>query len=172
MEIKASEYGMYLFNSMLQKKGSTSEHWESIREKAEPLVRELIRLNSEMKGGGYKLTGYVDEDGKEKLTDQQRIKIVQEKLWKVSTLDLKVGDKIWLIDEEPEMYIRENSPAPVDDITAKNVYVTLKDWEDYTQKLVKSKTYFVLRAPDDWNEKEELYSSDEYWLEQADKLGI
>ena len=172
MELTVAEYGRHLFSTMLSKNGSSGEHWESIREKAEPLVRQLIKLNSEMKNGGYNLVGYVDEYGKEKLPDHKRISLTQEKLWKVSTSELKQGDKIWLINEEPEMYIGETDPAPVDEITDKNVYITLNHWDDYTEKLKNSKSYFVLRAPKDWSKNQELYSSDEYWLEQADKLGI
>lgn len=171
MEITIEEYGKFLFQTM-NRENSGSDHWESIRKEAEPLVKELIELNFKMKGGGYKLVGYKDKKGKTVLSDSRRIEIAQEKLWKVSTTELKQGDKIWLIGEEPEMHIGETDPAPVDEITDKNVYITLNNWEDYTQKLSKSKSYFVLRAPKDWNKKEELYSSDKYWLEQADKLKI
>lgn len=172
MEIKVDEFGRYLFSSMLQKKGQAGEHWESIRAKAEPLVRELLKLNAEMKGGGYKLVGYVDENGKKTLSNHQRVEAAQLALWKIPSSDLKTGDRIWLINEEPEMHINESEPGVVDDITSKGIYVTLHHWEDYTEKIENSKKYFVFRAPKDWDEKEELYTSDEYWLEQADKLGI
>ncbi len=173
MEIEIGDYGKYLFQQMVKEEQyRTNDHWESIRKKAEPLVRELIKLNSAMKGGGYKLVGYVDDSGKTKLPDHKRIKLVQEKLWKVSSDKLKTGDKIWLLEDEPEMYIGQDDPGKVDDVTDKNVYVELYNWEEYTQKLEKNKDYFVLRAPKDWDDNEELYSSDEYWLQQADKLGI
>lgn len=171
MEIKIEEYGRHMF-SVMTSEPSGSEHWESIRKEAEPLVRQLIALNDKMKGGGYKLTGYIDSTGKKKLPDHERIKLAQEKLWKVSTAELEVGDKIWTINEDLEMHIGETEPGTVEDITAKAVYIELRDWEDYTQKFGKNKDYFVLRAPKDWDKKEDLYSSDKYWLKQADKLGI
>lgn len=173
MEIDVDDYGKHLFSSMLEKKGTAGQHWESIRSKAEPLVRELIRLNSEMKGGGYKLVGYKDESGKEILPDHKRITKAQEELWSVYTADLKVGDRIWLLNDcDFEMHIGEQEPGKVEEVTGKAVYVELYSWEEFTQKLPKNKNTKVLRAPKNWEDKEEEYTSDEYWLKQADKLGI
>lgn len=170
MELKVGEYGRHLFEIMTSKKNSQSDHWESIRKKAEPLVRELIKLNSEMKGGGYQIVGYTDESGKEKLSEFKRIEMAQDKLWKVKASSLKKGDKVWLFGDEPEMYIRETEPGTVEEVGKEWIYVELYDWEEYTKKIHKHAE--VLRAPKDWKKKEELYTSDEYWLKQADKLKI
>lgn len=171
MELTIGDYGKYLFEQMTKdKKHNNSDHWESIRKKSEPLVRELIKLNSEMKGGGYILVGYVDESGKEKLPDHKRILLAQEKLWNVKVSKLAKGDRVWLNGDEPEMYIGQDEPGVVEAVSKEWVYVTLRNWEDYTKKIHTHAE--VLRAPKDWMKNEELYSSDKYWLEQADKLGI
>ena len=170
MELEIGEYGGFLFRVMANKP-EHMDHWESIRKKAEPLVRELIRLNEEMEGGGYKLVGYAENGGKVKLTNSQRIDYAQEKLWMVSASELKEGDKIWLIDGDIDMYIGQEDPGVVDTIKNGAVYVELKGFGDeFISKI--SKKDKVYRAPKDWDKKEELYSSDEYWLEQADKLNI
>lgn len=168
MELKIGDYGKILFEQMVNSNGI--DRWESIREKAEPLVRELIKLNSEMDGGGYQLVGYTDETGKQKLPNHKRIRLSQEKLWKVNINELKKGDKIWILDDGYEMYIGENDPGVVDSVSENHVYLELYNWESYIQKI--NKKGECLRAPDDWSENEELYSSDRYWLEQADKLMI
>lgn len=169
MEVRIEEYGKMMFQIMTSE-NSHSEHWESIRKEAEPLVKELIKLNNKMKGGGYKIVGYRDDSGKMNLPTHRRIEIAQEKLWMIKASKLKRGDKIWLFGDEPEMHIGEQSPAIVEDVTKEAVYVEMHDWENYTKKL--GKDYEVLKAPKDWEENEDLYSSEKYWLKQADKLGI
>ena len=130
MELKIGDYGRALFEQMINSTQTAVlvdgiGHWESIREKAEPLVRELIKLNSEMGGGGYQLVGYTDETGKQKLPNHKRIRLSQEKLWKVNINELKKGDKIWLLDDEPEMYIGESDPGIVDSVSENHVYLEL-----------------------------------------------
>ncbi len=170
MELTVGDYGSHLFKIMAGKDRSL-EHWESIRAKAEPLVRELIRLNSEMSNGGYTIVGYADEKGKSKLSKVERIIEAQKRLWTVKVGKLKEGDRVWVNDGDHEMYIGEQSPAPVHDVTKKGVYIEMQGC-NYEYIITLSKDAEVLRAPKDWDDKEAVYSSGEYWLEQADKLGI
>ena len=170
MELTIDEYGKYLFHVMTKEKYSSGSHWESIRKEAEPLVRQLIELNKKMEGGGYKLVGYVDESGKKILSDHERVCKAQDKLWKTTASTLKKGDKIWLYGGDRDMHIGEDEPAVVETVTKEWIYIMVKDWEDVTEKI--HKRAIVYKAPKDWSKKEELYSSDEFWLEQADKLGI
>lgn len=172
MEIKIGHYGRMMFEIMTGK-DSGLQHWESIRARAEPLVRELLRLNEEMKpNGGYQITGYINEKGKKKLSKHERIDLAQQKLWGVPAEELKVGDKVWLPSStDHEMYVGQNSPCPVEFIKGDIVGVEVDMWgEEIIVKIHKSTK--VLRAPNDWKEKEPLYCSDEYWLEQAEKFNL
>jgi hypothetical protein len=161
-EISIGEYGSYLFESVVSPQPS-ADHWESIRAKAEPLVRQLIALNEEMTGGGYKLTGYV-KDGKEQLASHQRIAQAQEQLWSVPNVQLKVGDKVWLEDQ----YILDQNPVPV--LFENNHSIAIQRELGWIEKFNRIGT--VLKAPDDWEENQDQYQTRKYWLEQADKLGI
>jgi hypothetical protein len=78
---------------------------------------------------------------------------------------------VWTLTGEPEMYVSETEPAKVDAVNEKNVYLEMKGCGgEFMVKIERNK--YVLKAPKDWYEKEKKYTSDEYWLEQADKLGI
>lgn len=147
------------------------KHWASIREKAEPLVRELLRLNSEMKPGGYRIIGYTDASGKKQLSDHQQVRNAQKELWGIKASEATENDLVWLIDSDYEMYIEEQPPCSIEYVKKDAIGVNVDIWgDDVTVKV--SKNTLILKAPADWKEKEELYSSWNYWLEQADKLGI
>jgi len=171
-EIAVGDYGRFMFESMLKETPEQmGKHWASIREKAEPLVRELLRLNSEMKPGSYRIIGYKDATGKEQLADHQRVKKAQEQLWGVKAGELAETDFLWLLDSDYEMHIGEQPPCNIEYIKKDAIGVNVDVWSnDVTVKI--SKNTLVLKAPTDWEEKEEVYSSWEYWLEQAAKLGI
>lgn len=173
MEITIGDYGRFMFESMLK---DTPEqmgtHWASIRVKAEPLVRELLRLNSEMKPDGYRLIGYKDESGKIHLSDHQRVRKAQEQLWGVKAGELTDNDWLWLHDDSDyEMHIGEHQPCRIEYIKNDTIGVNV-DIRGHDVIIKVSKNTLVLKAPADWEAKEDVYNSWEYWLEQADKLGI
>lgn len=173
MEMTLFDYGGHLFNVMASNEIRYIKHWESIREKAEPLVRKLIRLNNEMEGGGYQIVGYTDVGGKKKLSKYERIDRSQKKLWGVKASKLKIGERVWLCNnEEHEMYINQNEdPVYVHDISKKGIYIEMLGLGgEYIITIPKNE--LVLKAPDDFDLKLEEYCSEKYWLEQADKLGI
>jgi hypothetical protein len=163
MELTIEQYGQHLFGAMVGSKNhSPPEHWESIRAKAEPLVRQLIALNAEMKGGGYTLVGYT-ENGKEIKSELERIREAQAQTWLVTASTLKEGDHIWIEED----WVSEEEPSKVEFIRKGKVAV------DHHGELVRLSGYEeVLKAPDDWDDKQELYQSKKFWLEIADKLGI
>ena len=106
---------------------------------------------------------------KSKLDKRQRIELAQQH-WAVKVRDLVEGDLIWLTRTEPEMYIREHEPCPIE-FLKKGVCMVYDSWGE--EMLIRlSDGELVLRAPKDFEEKSKLYTSDEYWLEVADKLNI
>jgi hypothetical protein len=177
MELTVGQYGDHLFEMMVGRgvsnPGYCPDHWESIRAEAEPLVRRLIALNDEMKGGGYSIVGYhgADAGGRKKLPLVERILLAQKKLWLVKAGDLREGDLVWLYkDYDIEMYIEENDPVAVTEITKKGVYLDHPFERHGTYRI--SPDAEVFRAPDDWEEKQHVYQTQDYWVEQADRLGI
>lgn len=169
MEISVGQYGHYMFETMCGQPEDMPPHWRSIREKAEPLVAELIRLNDEMKPNGYKLTGQLP-GGKIQQTEFNRIRKTQELLWGVEASALN-DDLVWLVDSDYEMYIHQDSPCPVEFIKKDGtVVVSVGDYRGQVCRL--RPTDVVLRAPSDWEENESTYNKKHYWLEQADRLGI
>jgi len=89
MEITVGMYGSCIFESMLKETPEQmGAHWASIREKAEPLVRELLRLNSEMKPSSYRIIGLKDASGKEQLSSPQRVRKAQKKLWGIKASEV------------------------------------------------------------------------------------
>jgi hypothetical protein len=181
MEIKIGDYGRMLFeNFATAKYGPDSdhwdnmpEHWRSIAAKAIPLIQQLIALNDEMvvdgKPGGYKLTGHVVA-GKKQLTNFERIRQAQKQLWGVQAKKCKEGDLVWLIYDH-DMYIGQNDPCTVEFKKKGYLGVEVRHMGGYHIDKIPD-TEVVLRAPKDWEDNEELYTSDKYWLEQADKLGL
>ncbi len=174
MEISIGDYGRMMFEMMTATDDYPPDHWLSIKLDAEPLVRRLIALNTEMevdgKKGGYKIVGYKEGD-KKKLSEYERIVLAQKKMLTVKAKSLKEGDRIWYSDGDIEMHIGEQDPAPVIDVTKKAVYVEM-DGCNYEYIVQVGKEEDVLKAPEDWHAHSEKYGSAEYWLEQADRLGI
>ena len=169
MEITVGDYGRMMFEAMTSKK-SDIKHWDSIRDEAKSLVNQLLALNEKMEGGGYKIIGTVN--GKKNLSDYERIELAQQKMWTVKAKTLKDGDYIWCGDGDGSMMTPgTDGPAKVVEVTKKNVYVEIRgcNFEFITQIGLDEE---VIKAPKDFFDKEEQYESDEWWLEQADRLGI
>jgi len=165
IELGIGEYGRCMFEMIAGKKYDLPSHWESIREKAEPLVRQLIALNAEMNNGGYQLYGYVNSDGKFVLPEHLRIAEARRRLWLVEVGSLKEGDRVWF-DDIADIYLNTDlEPGYVEFMKGDFVYV--REEEGIIRRL--HSTTKVFKAPDDYGSKD---YSDEYWLEQADKLGI
>lgn len=173
MEMKIGEYAKHLFEIMVGDDryfgGRGPEHWESIRAEAEPLVKQLIALNDKMSNGGYSIVGYKKE-GKKVLSKSERIREAQKQLWEVEANTLKVGDYVFYDEGEETSYVDDAvGPWKVDDVSIKGVYIDVQHcggW--HTAKITKDEK--VIKAPDDWDDNG-MYT-DEWWLEQADKLGI
>lgn len=171
MEVSIGEYGRMMFEMMNEGRSNLPPHWESIRDEAKPLVAKLIALNDKMNSGGYEIIG-LKKNGKKVLSKTQRIAAAQRRLWEEKATGLKEGDKIWLLDDsDHEMYIGQDEPVPVIDISRKGIYLEMPGCNDeYIHSICKEEK--ILKAPRDFNEKQDLYESDEYWLKQADELGI
>jgi hypothetical protein len=168
IELQIEEYGRVLFRAMTEGDEHASSFWSNIRAEAKPLVEQLIALNDKLEGGGYELVGMVSK-GKVKLTRLQRIKEAQKKLWGVAARKVKEGDYVWLCENyDLEMYVGEDDPLPVD--TVKKDYIIVDRHRDGMERVAGDE--IVLLAPVDFDENEAKYGTDEYWLEQADKLGI
>jgi hypothetical protein len=122
MEVSVGDYGRMMFEIVHSKKyGDMPDHWKSIAKEAKPLVDQLLALNDKMKGGGYKIVGR--KIGKKKvLSDSQRIKKAQDKLWLTTADKLEEGDHFWLADHyDHEMYIGQDEPLVVDEKTKNGV---------------------------------------------------
>lgn len=171
MEVGVEYYGQMMFsNAFIQKGYVLPEHWASIMDEARPHINALLALNEKMSGGGYEITGIPDKNGKPKLDKYKRIEIAQEKAWMVTADKLVEGDLIWLTRLEPEMHIGEHEPCPIE-LSNKGVSIITDSWgEEVLLRLDKKEE--VLLAPKDFDEREDYYTSDEYWLEKADELGI
>lgn len=170
METSIGEYGKMMFEQMIgvsdQYRGRP-DHWESIREKAEPLVRELVKLNEEMTGGGYTLVGYKTKDNKPVKTSYQRIDEAQVKMWGINPNDVKDGDRIFFRGGDIG-YAYGDYDTPV--------HAKLIDGSLYVEHLW-GKGYMpvdgqIIKVPDDFDEYNDKYWSDEYWLKIADDLGL
>ncbi len=172
MEVTIGEYGRMMFEMMVGGKKNMPDHWKSIANKAEPLVRELIKLNDEMKPGSYDIIGYKGTDGKKKLSKHERIRLAQKRLWGTKAGTLKEGERLWLCSNyDIEMYIGEQSPAPVEFVKKDSIAIEMQGC-NYEYMVRVDADELVLKAPDDFFDKEEEYTSDKFWLEQADELGI
>lgn len=166
-ELSVGDYGRRLFQIMTDD-NSHVDHWESIREKAEPLVRQLIALNSEMKGGGYKITGYKTGRGKKILSNEQRIELAQRNHLGIEIGKCKEGDYVWLIDNfELSMPPNECDPVMVDGLYKNSVMVQHPRLRDALFEVDVNE--IVIRSPDGCTT---LTYTDEYWLSKADELGI
>jgi len=168
-EITIQQYGQMLFGNAYAP-CSFPEHWASIMDEALPYVHALVALNDKMANGGYEITGIPGKNGKTKLDTYERIKLARKKSWMVRVKDLVEGDLIWLTRSEPEMYIGEQEPCPIE-FLKNGVSVIIDNWgQEVLLRLKKDEEVF--RAPKDFAEKEDYYTSNEYWLEKADELGI
>lgn len=161
MELKVKEYAALLFENMLNTNNTGLEHWESIRAEAEPLVRQLVALNSKMKGGGYQLYGFKVDD-KPVLARHQRVSEAQRRTLGVQAGTLKPGDRCWV----GEMSIGFDYPATV--LTIEKDTVAIEVEEDRLYRAHKTET--VYKAPDDFEDEWDV--EDDYWVKIADKLGI
>jgi hypothetical protein len=166
MEISIGDYGRMMFEEMTSAK-SGCLHWDSIRDEAKPLVHKLLELNNKMKNAPYQIVG-IKENGKKVLSKAKRIEKAQVQMWGYKACVLKEGDYVWLNDNnDHEMYIRQDDPVKVIDITKKGIYLAM---HDIIERINIDEN--ILLAPADFHGKEESYTSDEYWLKQADALGI
>jgi hypothetical protein len=177
MEITIGDYGCMIFEMMTgqSRLRNMPEHWASIAKEATPLVEQLLALNQKMKSreGGYSIVGYKDKTGKVVRSEHERISMAQKKSWCATAGELKEGDLFWVNDgrSDIEMYIGQDDPVQVDEITKKGVYFEMQHCGgEHTEKIGLDTK--VLKAPADFEEKEDLYTSKKYWLEQADKMGI
>lgn len=170
MELTLQDYAKHLFFAMNQEPGTAPAHWESIRAKAQPLVEQLIALNDEMVNGGYSIIGHKVK-GKKVLSKAERIRRTKLKMWGVEDLhSLKEGDYIWADDDDQGCTLDDDSPVRVEERTAKCIYIEVPHCGgEHIARIGYGTT--VLKAPEDWDENE-MYNSEEWWLEQADKLGI
>ncbi len=166
-EVSIGDYGRMMFEMMTNSgEYHMPKHWSGIKDRAEPLVRELLRLNDEM---GYEIIGYHDEKGRKKISKRERIRQAQKKMWLVKANTLEERDRVWLDDSDYEMYISEDQPCPVEYV--KDEYVAVDTDRQYgiVRVWVGDK---VFKAPNDWDEQRKMYVTDEYWLEQAERLGL
>ena len=70
------------------------------------------------------------------------------------------------------MHIGQEEPLVVEVVDDNWIAVETEEAPHCYRLLKIGKSETVLKAPKDWEENEKMYSEDEYWLEQADKLGI
>lgn len=177
MEISVSDYGRMMFELMVgDSPYPMPPHWESIKEKATPLVQALIRLNEEMDNGGYKIHGYLKE-GKPILSTYQAIRLAQNQAWGCKASELKKGDYVWLVDnDEYEMYVGQSDPGHVDYVDHEKGLIVVSV-DRLTLKLWANE--LVLKAPEDFGDYHPVhrphtpdYESDDYWLQKAKELGI
>jgi hypothetical protein len=171
MEVSVENYGGMMFSNAFTPEGYyLPDHWASIMDEARPHINALIALNDKMINGGYEIVGIPDKKGKPKLSNSQRISLAKQKFWRISASDLVENDLVWLTRFEPEMYIGEHDPCQIE-FLKNGVGVITDVWgEEVIIRLEKNEE--VLRAPKDFSEKQDYYTSDEYWLEKADELGI
>ena len=170
MEITVEDYGKILFQVLATDFCRTiPDHWKSIQDKATPLIEKLIALNDEMINGGYQIVGQKNKNGKKVLSKFEKISRAQELLWGTQINHLKVNDLIWTIDDEPEMYINQDNPGVVLSKDEKHYFIEI---QERIFKFSVDDTNLFLVAPKDWEEKEDLYTSEEYWLEKAIELNL
>lgn len=164
MEVSVGDYGRMMFEMMLTK-GNLPDHWQSIKEEAEPLVRKLLDLNARMSNGGYEVHGYLAK-GKKVLSSQEKIKTAQSR-FVIPASELQEGDRFWLFDNyHHEMYIGQDEPLLVDEVTKKGVFYYTTGRIVTARRIDANEK--VIKAPDCFKEDDELkqqeFQSDEYWL--------
>jgi hypothetical protein len=170
MEVSIGEFGRMIFEMVAERPQYAPAHWRSIQHEAAPLVKQLLALNKKM-DQPYEIIGVEKENGKKSLSQMERIKLAQIKLWGRKAGELKVGNQIWLYNNcDHEMYITQDSPVKIIDRTDKFVYVEMRGC-NYEFILNLKHGTLVLLAPNDF-EDDGPYTQREYWLNRADELGI
>jgi hypothetical protein len=172
-EVTVGSYGRMIFEMCLGRdQTNLPEHFQSIIDKAKPLVQQLLDLNDEMKPNGYKIHGYKDKKGKPILSRHQRIKKAQERMMGTTAGKCKKGDRIWLVDNDVEMCVGEHMPVEVE-VKDKNCIYVDHPFGRGGESLKLSLKDKVLKAPDDWSEDAQYGKyTDDYWLAQAEELGF
>jgi hypothetical protein len=202
MEISIGDFGRMIFESSCADKHNIPAHWADVYDEAKPLVEKLLALNEKI---GYAIIGLKNKKtGKKQLSKHDRIEQAQQKLWGRTGKDLKEGDYFWTNDGalDYEMYIGQNDPVKVDEVTKKGIYFEqshcgghhterigpeteiLKAPEEYQKAMAAAEEicYKLHRGEggiDEYNKLRHLVediekeiTSDEYWLKKADELGI
>ncbi len=174
MEIDVGNYGRMIFELVLSNKCQTCpKHWESIMDKAKPLVKELLALNDEMKVDGreskYTITGQVGE--KYFMTESEKIETAMQKTLEVSVEQLKEGDFVFNTFSTNHSLIEvvyNNELAHVVEITKKGIYLGIRL---YSEDLVKFFPFSISPTFYKYKQKYEDKGSD-FWLKKAHKLGL
>ena len=171
-EVTLGQYGRMIFEIMAGKPDDhMPEHWKSIEAEARPLVLQLLAINNKMSNGGYNIHGqYVN--GKKVLSKQERIGRAMWHDWNTPAPNLKMGDRLWVSHGDIEMDPFGEEPAPVEYIKGEGNerVVGIDRGRDGVYKLGPCDK--VLKAPSDYDDREDEYQSDDYWLKRADVLGI
>jgi hypothetical protein len=163
MEISIGDYGRMMFEMMIGKSNDLPDHWLSIKADAEPLVRKLLELNNQMVvdgiPSGYEIHGHTD-NSKPVLSKLEKI-ILAQKQYAVPASTLQVGDKFWLIDNSDfEMYVVQDEPVVVDEITKKGVYFEMRHFGGRHVERIDLNELVVI-AP---NPLTEEFTSDSFWI--------
>jgi len=185
-----------------EKPQQMADHWKSIAAEAKPLVEQLLVLNDKMQGGGYYITGRKVNGKKQKPKHQRIREAQERTwgcfagdLKEGDLIWVNDGD-------EYDMYVGQDDPLVVTEVTGKGVYVEVPhmggehtsrinkgdkvikapdEWiaahnaaheaaSRFHQNIELHKEYQALRALAD--EKEKELTSEAYWLQKADELGI
>lgn len=155
MEIKLGDYARMIFESVMEPQRYSQNHWNSIREEATPLVKQLIALNDKMTDP-YKIIG----TEKHKLSETERIAEAVRREWECNANEIAIGDQIWIPHQDINVY---DEPAEVTDISSKMIYVM------YGYQLLSFPTNIKVIK-----HRGEDHPLDDrvFWLQKADQLGI
>ena len=172
MEIDVGNYGRMVFELVLSNKCQTyPKHWESIIDKAKPLVEKLLALNDEMKVDGrenkYTIIGQVGE--KYFMSESEKIETAMQKTLEVSIEQLKEGDFVFNTFSPSCSLIEavyDNKLGHVVEITKKGIYLEIRL---YSEDVVKFFPFSI--SPTFYKYKYEDKGSD-FWLKKAHKLGL
>jgi hypothetical protein len=139
MEIDVGNYGRMIFELVLSNNKYCPEHWKSIIDKAEPLVKELLALNDEMKVDGheskYTIVGQIGE--KYFMTKSEKIETAMQKTLEISVEQLKEGDFVFntfLPNHSLIEAVYNSELAHVVEITKKGRWVAYYTTRDYVGK--------------------------------------
>ena len=160
MEVTFGDYGRMMFENMLNP-GRQIPHWESIRAEAEPLVRQLVELNSKMSTGGYQLYGHIN--GKEVFRKSDYASEAIKLTWGVPVSKLKKGDLVCVTCNDVTPMSLEDH-LRIDAIGDRYIYGDngyALDIDD-----------MAIKIPDDWDENYKQYISEKYWLDIAKEKGV